>query len=106
VRARVLPSLAGKDLSNYAQLFAGVVVYAWQWLALALALMGLLGLAGVWLAVQRNGGVPTLGHRRARVGSPGSSGSGRSASSPSCARSNSRGRPSPRSSSSGSGTPS
>jgi arabinogalactan oligomer / maltooligosaccharide transport system permease protein len=67
VRARVLPSLEGKNLSNYAKLFDGVTIYAWQWGLLALAGVGVLWLAGIWFAGQQNGGIATPTMRRQRL---------------------------------------
>jgi len=46
IRARIVPPLEGSDLSNYAALFQGVVIYTWQWVLLALG-----GLALLWLGV-------------------------------------------------------
>jgi arabinogalactan oligomer/maltooligosaccharide transport system permease protein len=67
VRARVLPSLDGKDFSNYARLFAGVEVYAWQWALLILAGVGVLWLIALWVMTQQNGGIATLPMRRQRL---------------------------------------
>ena len=67
VRARVLPSLDGKDLSNYGKLFAGVQIEAWQWAVLVVALLGVLWLAGLWLASQQNAGTVTPAMRRQRL---------------------------------------
>ena len=46
VRSRVLPPLEGSNFSNYAALFEGVVIYAWQWAMVGIAALGLF-----WLAV-------------------------------------------------------
>ncbi len=67
VRARVLPSLDGKDFSNYAKLFAGVEIYAWQWALLILAGIGVLWLVGIWAATQQNAGIATVAMRRQRL---------------------------------------
>lgn len=66
VRARVVPSFDRADLSNYAALFQGVLIHAWQWLLLGAAGLGVLGLAGLWFAVQASGGIATPALRRAR----------------------------------------
>ena len=47
VRSRVLPDFSQVSLENYAKLFDGVVIYAYQWVLLALALLSLLGLLGL-----------------------------------------------------------
>jgi arabinogalactan oligomer / maltooligosaccharide transport system permease protein len=56
VRARVIPSFDNVSFANYAKLFEGVKIYDWQWLFLGLSLLGLLGIAAVWVMVQRTGG--------------------------------------------------
>jgi arabinogalactan oligomer / maltooligosaccharide transport system permease protein len=66
VRARVLPSLEGKDLSNYAKLFDGVNIHTWQWGALVLVGAGIVWLGLLWVMTQSQGGVPTVGMRRQR----------------------------------------
>jgi arabinogalactan oligomer / maltooligosaccharide transport system permease protein len=66
VRARVLPSLEGKDFSNFAKLFEGVTIYPWQTAVFAVLLLGLLWLALLWVLTQQNGGIPTLSMKRQR----------------------------------------
>jgi len=46
IRSRIVPPLEGSDLSNYAALFQGVVIYGWQWV-----MAGVGALALLWLAV-------------------------------------------------------
>ncbi len=46
IRTRVLPPIQGNDLSNYAALFQGVVIYSWQWVVAGIAVLALL-----WLGV-------------------------------------------------------
>ncbi len=59
VRAKVLPSLEGKDFSNYASLFKGVVIESWQYLGLAVFVLGILSILVLWFMVQANGGKPS-----------------------------------------------
>ena len=59
VRAKVLPSLEGKDFSNYAALFKGVVIEPWQYLGLGVFVLAILGIAALWFMVQANGGKPS-----------------------------------------------
>jgi arabinogalactan oligomer / maltooligosaccharide transport system permease protein len=56
VRAKVLPSLEGKDFSNYEALFKGVVIAPWQFLGLGVFVLGILGIAALWFMVQANAG--------------------------------------------------
>ncbi len=56
VQAKVLPSLEGKDFSNYESLFKGVVIAPWQILGLVIFVLGILGIAALWFAVQANAG--------------------------------------------------
>lgn len=67
IRARVVPSFDRADLTNYAALFQGVIIRSWQWLLLALSGLGVLGLGGLWFAVQASGGIATPTLRRART---------------------------------------
>jgi arabinogalactan oligomer / maltooligosaccharide transport system permease protein len=66
VRAKVLPSLEGKDFSNFAKLFDGVGIHPWQWLVLAVVGLGVLWLGLLWIMTQGQGGIPTVGMRRQR----------------------------------------
>jgi arabinogalactan oligomer / maltooligosaccharide transport system permease protein len=66
IRARVLPSLEGKDFSNFAKLFDGVNIFGWQWAFLVLAGVGVGWLILLWAMTQSQGGVPTLGMKRQR----------------------------------------
>ncbi len=59
VRAKVLPTLEGKDFSNYEALFKGVVIQVWQYLGLGVFVLGILGIAVLWFMVQANGGKVT-----------------------------------------------
>ena len=69
IRARVIPSIEGSDLSNYARLFEGVLIYNWQWILLGLAVLGVLGLGVVWALVQLNQGVASKFHKTLRLSS-------------------------------------
>ena len=66
IRARVLPSLEGKDFSNFGKLFEGVNIYGWQWIALAVGGLGVLWLALLWFMTQQNGGTPTIAMKKQR----------------------------------------
>ena len=48
IRARVLPSLEGLSLANYAKLVEGVLIQPWQWILLAVIALGAL----VWVFKQ------------------------------------------------------
>lgn len=67
LRARVIPAFPkGFDWTNYNKLFDGLVIYNWQWLLAAVAVIGVLILPVLWFLVQRNGGATTPQLRRAR----------------------------------------
>jgi arabinogalactan oligomer / maltooligosaccharide transport system permease protein len=66
IRARVLPSFEGKDFTNFGKLFDGLSIYGWQWIALAVAGVGVLWLALLWLMTQQNGGIATLTMKKQR----------------------------------------
>jgi len=56
LRARVLPSFEGSSFANYAKLFDGVQIYWYQWVFVAFAVIGIVGIAVSWALVQSNGG--------------------------------------------------
>jgi arabinogalactan oligomer / maltooligosaccharide transport system permease protein len=56
LRARVLPSFDGSSFANYAKLFEGVQVNAWQWIFPGMIGLGVLGIALVWVLAQSQGG--------------------------------------------------
>jgi arabinogalactan oligomer / maltooligosaccharide transport system permease protein len=66
VRARILPSLEGKDFSNFAKLFENVSIQGFQWVALIIGALGVLWLALLWFMTQQNGGISTLPMKRQR----------------------------------------
>jgi arabinogalactan oligomer / maltooligosaccharide transport system permease protein len=66
IRARVLPSLEGKDFSNFAKLFESVNIHSLQWVVLAIAGVGVLWLALLWFMTQQNAGIATLNMKRQR----------------------------------------
>jgi arabinogalactan oligomer / maltooligosaccharide transport system permease protein len=66
IRARVLPSLEGKDFSNFAKLFENVSIQGFQWVALIIGGLGVLWLALLWFMAQQNGGISTLPMKRQR----------------------------------------
>ena len=66
IRARVLPSLEGKDFSNFAKLFENVSIYGFQWAALIVCGLGVLWLMLLWFMAQQNGGISTLPMKRQR----------------------------------------
>ncbi|MER3556361.1 MAG: sugar ABC transporter permease [Meiothermus sp.] len=47
VRSRVIPDFSQGNFENYAKLFDGVVIYTYQWVLLALALLSLVGTLGL-----------------------------------------------------------
>ncbi len=47
IRARVLPDFSKASFENYAKLFDGIIVYPYQWILLALVLIGLLLVLGL-----------------------------------------------------------
>jgi arabinogalactan oligomer / maltooligosaccharide transport system permease protein len=66
IRARVLPSLEGKDFSNFAKLFENVSIQGFQWVALIIGGLGVLWLTLLWFMAQQNGGISTLPMKRQR----------------------------------------
>ena len=59
LRARVLPSFDGSSFANYAKLFEGVQINAWQWAFPVMILLGVLGIVLVWVLAQGQGGGPS-----------------------------------------------
>jgi arabinogalactan oligomer / maltooligosaccharide transport system permease protein len=66
IRARILPSLEGKDFSNFAKLFENVSIQGFQWVALIVGGLGVLWLGLLWFMAQQNGGISTLPMKRQR----------------------------------------